>query len=240
MVLEMHQEMWGVAMSGWRASQVTWLRCVALARGIEITAALDMLLTRLHTELRARHLQQVFYAGDESADTWLAPELERFGYVPDTMVVVYEKHDLYIPSYGTQEIYVRAARLSDLQDLVLLDSRCFESHWTMNETVFSAAILEPSFFVVAQVDTRAVGYAYATSHFGGRLVHLVRIAVDPAQRQKGIGARLLSEVITFARRQQADIVTLNTQSYNEQAQRLYRWFGFAPNGEYQTVLRFDL
>jgi ribosomal protein S18 acetylase RimI-like enzyme len=170
----------------------------------------------------------------------VAPELERFGYVPDTMVVVYEKHDMSIPSYGDQEMFVRPARLSDLADLVSLDNRCFESHWTMNEPVFSAAILEPSFFMVAQVGSSAIGYAYATSHFGGRLVHLVRIAVDPAQRGNGIGARLLAEVITFARRQGADLVTLNTQSYNEQAQRLYRWFGFAPNGEYQTVLRFDL
>jgi ribosomal protein S18 acetylase RimI-like enzyme len=85
-----------------------------------------------------------------------------------------------------------------------------------------------------------VGYAYATSHFGGKLVHLVRIAALPQYQRKGVGARLLAEVIKFAQRQNADLVTLNTQSYNEHAQRLYRWFGFAPNGESQTVLRYDL
>jgi N-acetylglutamate synthase-like GNAT family acetyltransferase len=239
-VLEADNQLWGVAISGWRANRVTWLRCVAVFKGLNATDAVDALLPALHAALRARGLQHIFYAGDENADTWLLPILQKSGYVVDTHVVVYEKHNLTVPSEGNESLIVRPAESADLSALVTLDNSCFEAHWTMNETTMSAAILEQSFLVVAQNGPQLVGYAYASSHFSGRLVHLVRIAVDPRQQGNGVGSRLLKEVVSFARQEGADLVTLNTQSYNERAQQLYRWFGFAPNGEYQAVLRYDL
>lgn len=239
-VLEAGEELWGAVVSGWRAEQATWLRCVALARGLDTTEAMLLLLPALHTELRQRRLRHIFYAGDETADAWLLPTLRQYGYVTDTTVVVYEKHALTIPARGNEQLQMRPAQASDLPTLVELDRHCFESHWTMHESTLHAAIQEHAFFAVGEMDGRIIGYTYATSHFGGRLVHLVRIAVDPRQRHQHIGTRLLAEVIVFAQQQRASLVTLNTQSYNERAQRLYRWFGFAPNGEYQTVLRYDL
>jgi ribosomal protein S18 acetylase RimI-like enzyme len=227
----------------WRTDCVTWLRCFALARGLDVRTGVESLLPALHAELRLREIQRVFYAGDETTDQWLAPVLRDYGYVVDTRVVVYEKHSLALPTQGNPHSSVRPARLSDLDALVALDSACFEAHWTKNEAALSSAIADNDLCIVAEHPAqsgRIIGYAYATSHFQGRLVHLVRIAVRPQQRHAGIGARLLSEVIGFARQQNADVITLNTQSYNEPAQRLYRWFGFAPNGESQTVLRYDL
>jgi ribosomal protein S18 acetylase RimI-like enzyme len=240
-VLGAHHDVWGVAISGWRARRVTWLRCLAIARGLRTNDAIARLMPALHDLLRARDIQHMFYAGDETADTWLIPALRMCGYVDDTTVIVYEKHNMKIPDQGNQAISIRRVRSSDLSTLVDLDQRCFEAHWTMNESALSAAMLEQeALFVVAELHGRLVGYAYASSHFSGRLVHLVRIAVNPRPRHEGVGVRLLAEVIAYARQQHADIVTLNTQSYNEAAQRLYRWFGFAPNGEYQTVLRYDI
>ena len=81
---------------------------------------------------------------------------------------------------------------------------------------------------------------HATSHFAGRLMHLVRIAVLPQYRGQAIGVRLLADVVEFARVRGADLMTLNTQSYNTEAQRLYEWFGFRRTGERQAILRFDL
>jgi ribosomal protein S18 acetylase RimI-like enzyme len=71
-------------------------------------------------------------------------------------------------------------------------------------------------------------------------VHLVRIAVDPPHQGEQIGIRLMAEVVGFAAEQAATMVTLNTQAYNTHAQRLYRWFGFAPSGERQLVLQRHL
>jgi ribosomal protein S18 acetylase RimI-like enzyme len=239
-VLEARAELLGVAMPGWRARRVTWLRGVVLARGVGVASGVEHLLPPLHHELRAQGVQHIFYAGDESSDTWLAAPLARVGYVVDTTVVVFEKHTLHIPSEGNQEIVVRRASSSDLTTLVELDRLCFEAHWTKSESSMSAALLEDSFFVVAEDAGQVVGYAYATSHFHGRLVHLVRLAVNPRYQRRGIGARLMAELVMFARTRGADLVTLNTQTYNERAKQLYRYFGFAPNGESQTILRYDL
>ncbi len=239
-VLETPTELLGVAISGWRARRVTWLRCVTLARGVDIAYGLNAMLPELHQFLRHRQMQHIFYAGNDTSDIWLMPALKQYGYVHDTTVIVYEKHTLHIPSCGNQDILVRPARTADLPALVELDNLCFEAHWTKHEAALSSAVSENSFFVVAQAETQIVGYAYATSHFHGRLVHLVRLGVDPRQQHLGVGARLMAELILFARSLNADVVTLNTQSYNERAQRIYRWFGFAPNGESQAVLRYDL
>lgn len=240
-VLSSPTELWAAALSGWRTDGVTWLRCVAIVKGISVDEGIQALLPMLHQELRAQGLEHIYYAGDEAADAWLLPALLQQSYVPDTTVIVYEKHTLHVPSQGNPNVVIYPAQVADLSVLAQLDSECFESHWTMNETAFGAALLEEkSFFIVARLDDTIVGYAYATSHFSGRLIHLVRIAVSPRIQSRGVGVRLLAEVIAFARLNKAELVTLNTQSYNEQAQRLYRWFGFVPNGDFQTVLRYDL
>lgn len=228
----------GVALPGWRAGHSTWLRCVAFSRGVDIHQGINTLLPALHHDLQQRNMQHIFYAGDETSDSWLLPALQQYGYQQDTTVVVYEKHAMHTPTQGNQHVVVRAVQSSDLPALSHLDALCFEPHWTKHETALSSAVLDHSFFVVAEDQQHLAGYAYATIHFGGRLVHLVRIAVHPRWRGKAIGARLLAELVSFARVHASDLITLNTQSYNEPAQQLYRWFGFAPNGEYQVVLRY--
>ena len=94
--------------------------------------------------------------------------------------------------------------------------------------------------MVAEINGQVIGYAFATSHFAGRLMHLVRIAVLPQYRGQAIGVRLLADLVDFARVRGTDLITLNTQSYNTDAQRLYEWFGFRRTGERQAILRFDL
>ena len=93
---------------------------------------------------------------------------------------------------------------------------------------------------MAELNGAVVGYAFVTIHFGGRLVHLVRIAVRPSHQGREIGVRLLAEITAHARAVGAGSVTLNTQANNTSAQRLYEWFSFRRTGEVQTVLRFDL
>ncbi|NJP06984.1 MAG: GNAT family N-acetyltransferase [Chloroflexaceae bacterium] len=239
-VVESGSELWGVALSGWHLDGITWLRGLALARGVEVHDGLDALLPFLHTTLRRAGLKQIFYCGDDVADTWLLPALIDHGYVLDTNVVVYEKKSLTLPDYGNQFMHIRRAESGDLDALITLDRLCFEPHWTKDHAMLGPAIAQGALFLVAVQDQEIVGYTYATSHFNGRLVHLVRLAVNPVWRGLGIGVRLLAEVVLFARYQHADLITLNTQSYNASAQRIYRWFGFVPTGESQSVLRYEL
>lgn len=239
-VSESGSELLGTLLASWPAGSSTWLRGIAVASGNEPADVLTPALPVFHQALRERGLRRIYFAGDEQADRWLAPILALNGYVQDTDVIVYEKRTLELPSSGNLDVCIRPVEATDLTTVTRVDRACFEPHWTKDEEMISAAIDEGPLFVAAELGERVVGYAYATSHFSGRLVHLVRIAVDPQCQGQAIGVRLLAEVVAFARTQQAHCVTLNTQAYNTQAQRLYDWFGFKQTGERQSVLRCDL
>lgn len=239
-VLGNSKEIAGVAVAGWSIDDVTWLRALGLTDGLEPAAGIDVLLPALIARLRARGISRLFYAGDITADQWIQPEFVRRGWRRETDVVVYEKTNLDIPSRGDERVRVRRAQPVDLRAVLALDRISFVPQWVKDEGLLGAALIEQQFFMIAESSGVPVGYAFATSHFNGRLVHLVRIAVDPARRGQGIGVRLMAEVVNFARRSAAETLTLNTQSENHTAQRLYEWFGFRRTGESQTVLRLNL
>jgi ribosomal protein S18 acetylase RimI-like enzyme len=239
-VLAAGEEIWAVALVSWPAEQTCWLRGVALAEGLDLRAGAAALLDALHSQLASYGVRAIYYAGDESADAWLAPQLQLAGYAQATEVIVYEKRELSVPAFGNPDVLVRPAASVDMAEVIRLDRACFEPQWTKDDTILGPALTQGSLFVIAELGGAAVGYAYATSHFGGRLVHLVRIAVDPPHQGEQIGIRLMAEVVGFAAEQAATMVTLNTQAYNTHAQRLYRWFGFAPSGERQLVLQRNL
>lgn len=238
--IELNGELSALVLVGWPSVNTCWLRGLAIATGIDWHEALATLIPALHTRLAAQGCRMIYYAGDDNVDPWLIPALLRLGYCDDTEVVVYEKPDLAIPDQGNLDVQVRPAGSVDLPDILRLDAICFEAQWTKDDTILGPALEQGPYIVVAEVEGAIVGYAYATTHFGGRLVHLVRIAVDPTQRGSRIGVRLLADLATFAADHGASVITLNTQAYNTQAQRLYNWFGFVPTGERQRILRADL
>ncbi|HJZ48333.1 MAG TPA: GNAT family N-acetyltransferase [Roseiflexaceae bacterium] len=233
-------EVWAAAVAGWPIESTTWMRGLALADGLPTGAAFDMLLPPFHALLRSEALRCIYYAGDEAADIWAQPALRARGYVHETDVVVYEKTRLDVPAEGNEWVRIRRAQAVDLPALLEVDRACFDPQWNKDESIIGPSILDAPYFMVAEMGGQIVGYAFATSHFAGRLMHLVRIAVLPEYRGQSIGVRLLADVIAFARLRGADLVTLNTQAHNNAAQRLYEWFGFRRTGERQAILRFDL
>jgi ribosomal protein S18 acetylase RimI-like enzyme len=233
-------ELYAVALHSPPSQGTCWLRAVALAEGLEVRGGVTLLLAELHAHLVAAALDSVYFAGDETVESWLPTALVNLGYLHDTEVIVYEKSQLGFPDEGNLAAHLRPAHLSDLAAVLRIDAACFEPHWTKGDTVLGPAMEFGPYFTLAELHGRAVGYAYATTHFGGRLLHLVRIAVEPAYRGERVGVRLLSDLVTYAEEIGAHTITLNTQAYNLAAQRLYRWFGFVATGERQQVLRRPL
>jgi len=60
--------------------------------------------------------------------------------------------------------------------------------------------------------------------------HLVTIAVDPMHRRKGLGELLLAEMLDWADRLGARVMTLEVRVSNLGAQALYRKYGFITQG----------
>ena len=131
---------------------------------------------------------------------------------------------------------VRRARPDDLPAVLRLDGACFPTPWGKGEEILGPALISAAYFSVAEWSGEIIGYTYVTVHQGGRHAHLVRIAVAQTYQGRAIGVRLLAEVVRFCRHRQIDVLSLNTQDYNTQAQRLYEWFGFERTGEVQAVL----
>jgi len=240
MALEAAGELRAVALISRSSEETCWLRAVAFAEGAESSAGITALMSALHASLKAAGVRHVYFGGDGNIEHWLLPTLRAIGYQHDTDVLVYEKQRFNIPSTGNATVHIRPATREDLPIVLRLDQVCFEPQWTKDDTILGPAIEQGPYFVVAELDGAVVGYAYATAHFGGRLMHLVRIAVAPEYRGQQIGVSLLADLISYARESGATAVTLNTQAYNQSAQRLYRWFGFAPTGERHPILRCDL
>lgn len=232
-------EAWGAMVTSWPTAHSTWLRGFALAEGIQTSDGVGLLLPALAQGIAAIGLRQLYFAGDESADRWLQPALLEHGFRPDIEVVVYEKRDLHLPAPGNPAVLLRPATPADLPTVLALDARCFEDQWVKTPQTLGQAVSTTPFFVLAEIDGWPCGYALATSHFGGRLLHLVRIAVDPAVQGRGVGTRLMAELIALAARSNTDAITLNTQANNHRAQHLYESFGFVLSGERQLMLRYE-
>ena len=235
LLLTAGDEVWAAAIAGWRVDRPPGFAAWRWPMACRPARAFDALLPPFHALLRSHALDRIYYAGDEAADIWVQPALQTRGYVHETDVVVYEKTKLDVPGQGNQAVRIRRAQAVDLPVVLEVDRACFDPQWNKDESVIGPSILEAPYFVVAEINGQVIGYAFATSHFAGRLMHLVRIAVLPHYRGQAIGVRLLADLVEFARVRGADLLTLNTQSYNTDAQRLYEWFGFRRTGERQAI-----
>lgn len=230
----------GAASFGWRTAPVAWLRTLLLEHDVVTGEALDKLAQVLHAQLRQEQVTLAAVTLDDWSATWLGHPLERLGYVPMVDVVGYEKYQLDRPAAGNQVVRVRPAQRADTAAILELDAACFPLPWVKGEEILGPAIHSSPFFIVAEFGGKFVGYAFLTGHQGGRLYHLVRIAVAPDYQGRGIAVRLLAEVVDYCAGRRAHVLTLNTQADNHAAQRLYEWFGFVRNGDRQTVIGFDL
>lgn len=83
-------------------------------------------------------------------------------------------------------------------------------------------------FLVALTGKKVVGYA------GAWIVadecHITTIAVSPDERKKGLGARLMTEVLARSKEKGAACATLEVRAGNVAAIALYRSLGFAEAG----------
>ncbi len=86
---------------------------------------------------------------------------------------------------------------------------------------------------VAEIEAyRVVGYAgIELSALGGE-ADLVNLAVEPAQRRRGIGRRLVRVAATYCRRRRVTLLWLRVRASNRGARAFYRKCGFRAVGRF--------
>ncbi len=84
---------------------------------------------------------------------------------------------------------------------------------------------------VADTDDALVGMAVGSRDGGAMDAHLYAMWVDPAWRTRGVGSRLVHEVLAWARSWGSTWVILGVTENNDGAARFYERLGFVDTGE---------
>jgi [ribosomal protein S18]-alanine N-acetyltransferase len=134
-------------------------------------------------------------------------------------------------------VELRAMRAEDLAAILAIAASSPEApRWGKAEY---GAYLDPEpkppllrVAVVAEAGGRVTGLAAATLLLDGQenRCELDTIAVDPADRRRGIGAALLEAVMAWAAQNGARRMGLEVRASNAPAAMLYRRMGFAEEG----------
>lgn len=126
------------------------------------------------------------------------------------------------------DLRLEPLRRRHLRHLMAIDRQVYPDPWSMALYLDELRRRDQRVYRVARLDGRVVGYA------GAMLVHdeghITSVAVDPAVHGRRIGAHLLHAVHEGCVEAAMESMTLEVRVSNSAAQRLYRWFGYAPAG----------
>ena len=118
--------------------------------------------------------------------------------------------------------------VADLDEVAIIENLSFTAPWPTSAYTTELTTNRLARYVGARLDGQLVG-------FGGIWLmvdeaHVTTMAVLPSYRRSGVATALLLELLQEARRGGARVATLDVRVSNEEAQRLYRAFGFVEVG----------
>ena len=145
-----------------------------------------------------------------------------------------------------EQVYVEPMRAEDVEAVIRIERMSFPVPWM--QTAFTTELSNRSaYYLVARCNETVVG-------FGGAWVimdeaHITTLAVDPQQRGRHIGERLLIALLETGILRGASRATLEVRQNNRVARNLYEKFGFyeasirknyyTDNGENAIVMWVD-
>jgi ribosomal protein S18 acetylase RimI-like enzyme len=212
-----------------------WLRVVALHDQAPAHAVMAALWQDLLPEIQQLPASTISVLIPRNWIKNFLRELD-FGFVED--VVTMERSGTMLPQLRPDSITVRAIQPGDLQVLTALDQAAFDPPWQMTFDEIRAAQRMAAQATAAELDGQLVGYQVSTVYEDG--AHLARLAVDPTFQGRGIGSRLLHDVLERFLNRRIRTMTVNTQASNIRSQDLYRRFGFRRNGYDLPVWSLDI
>ncbi len=138
------------------------------------------------------------------------------------------------------EVSLERMTLDDLDGVMTVEQTAFVTPWSRRAFVTELTENAYSYYLVAKLDGQVVGY-------GGMWLildeaHVTNIAVHSRHRGKGIGERLMLELMAAAKAHGCRRMTLEVRRSNLPAQNLYMKLGFEARGVrkgYYTDTRED-
>ena len=124
-------------------------------------------------------------------------------------------------------IKVETLTAEDIPAVTALERQCFSSPW--DEKLYAAALRQP-YFRLWGVKLSGGLAGYVSIYHLGAEVEIINIAVAPALRRQGVGARLLAHVRAEALASGAERIILEVRRGNAAAIALYTAQGFKAAG----------
>jgi ribosomal-protein-alanine N-acetyltransferase len=217
-----------------RQPGVAQIRGVGLINGWRVDTGIAYLLSPLE---RALLRDGVDYLMHLALENWLAPPLVRQHFATHDYILNYERtvpNEMILPTYRIPGAELRFLSPDEISVLTALDHRAFDWPWHFSSGELVQLMLTTSRLTVLDSEGALVGYA-CTDVRGSR-AQIIRVAVDPNRQGEGFGRYLLADALDFARSENAETVSLNTQWKNTASQRLYQGFGFRAVGRRIPVL----
>ncbi len=132
-------------------------------------------------------------------------------------------------------VVIRPMREADLAQVERIELASYRFPWT--EGIFHDCLRVGYTCIVAEIDFLLVGYGVLSAAAGE--AHLLNLCVAENFRCRGLGRRLLQELLRRARDAGARVVFLEARPSNTGAIRLYQAVGFVQigvrRGYYQTA-----
>lgn len=128
---------------------------------------------------------------------------------------------------GSTEASLRALEPRHLEPCIALDERCLGGLWSSRQ--WATELAEPQrpglgIWLEEQLVAMACGWLILEE------LHITLVAVDPGQRQRGLGRRVLEALLAEAVGRGAHHATLEVAADNGAAQALYGALGFQTAG----------
>jgi ribosomal-protein-alanine acetyltransferase len=129
-------------------------------------------------------------------------------------------------SQPIKNVSIEPAQLSDLDSLVRLERATFDYSCISRRSFMHLIRSTSARCWVAKDGTKLLGYALVLTRSNSLVWRLYSIAVAPEARGKGIGQKLMDELISCARKSQAKALSLEVKSDNKAAIAWYQDCGF--------------
>lgn len=134
---------------------------------------------------------------------------------------------------------VRAATPADLDALLALEARCFDTDRLSRRNFQWMLRRANAVLLVAEAGGTLAGYILVLFHQGTALGRIYSVAVDPAQRGRGIAEQLLAAAEAAAREHDCAYMRLEVRPDNAAAIRLYEKHGYRRFGVYRQFYEDD-
>lgn len=124
-----------------------------------------------------------------------------------------------------QDVKIEPMAPADISEVVAIEELSFPTKWQAG--AYESELRNPTaYYIVARAGAQVAGYAGMWS--SGDEAHVTTLAVHPDFRRRGIGERLLVNLLEEARRRKVTRMTLEVRAANKPARRLYEKHGFIP------------